>query len=794
MQNLNGQKLGNYELRERLGRGGMAEVYKAYQASMDRFVAVKVMLGHLATDDNFIERFKREAQAVGRLRHPHIIQIFDFGIQDDIYYMAMEHVTGGNLREYIIDNKKLPLSDSLKIAHDLADALIYAHNAGMIHRDLKPANVMFIDKATHNVVLTDFGIARILGAVGITGSGMSVGTPSYMSPEAGRGEDIDERADIYALGIILYEMLVGKVPYDADTPLAVILKHISAPLPTRADYGENIPEEIERIILKCLAKDRDDRYASATDLRDDLTTALNIVPNLAETESVQTPQAKTEIATKNATHLDDDAPTTMASSDEVNATITSSTDNPILKYAIGVIALLVILGGLYAVFGGANASEPLADTPIAEIIASNTVESVTESNTDTPDPTAISQTVDTPPLIFGGTLPPNTQNLNLLTNISPMLDTVDTMILAGNPQEAIDYLDAILAETPNNTEVLFARSQVYSLGYDEENLSGQDAIRLIELEPDNIYGHIALYDSWLNYPAQGQEGAVDAALRAIEQAYELDPENPHVLWRLGRISDWEIEGERMYSAEDLGASGYRFINTMGLFLYNSADDYERAIPYFETYLRGTDGSFLENEGNIWNLASALIQADRSEDALALVSEHIDLNDTTDAILIMDVAYVAYRAGDYEQARDLVNSAIAFNPDVEPAGSYLLALLTWHIDGDSDLAIEQLTALEGVEFYSNFLFIVFEHDINIDRARILTDAGQLEEALVYYNLALENYDYTAWLYEERADIHIELNDIASARADLQTAFDISEDATYRSELRDRILVLTENDSD
>ena len=293
MQNLSGRKLGNYELRERLGRGGMAEVYKAYQPSMDRFVAVKVMLGHLADDDNFIERFKREAQAVGRLRHPHIIHIFDFGIQDDIYYMAMEYVTGGNLKEHIVANQKLPLVDSLKIAHDLADALTYAHKSGMIHRDLKPANVMFIDKATSEVVLTDFGIARILGATGITGSGMSVGTPSYMSPEAGRGEDIDERADIYALGIILYEMLVGTVPYDADTPLAVIMKHIAAPLPTRNDYGDNIPEGVERIVLKCLAKDREDRYASATELRDALADALDIAPNIAKTDAVQSPRPVT---------------------------------------------------------------------------------------------------------------------------------------------------------------------------------------------------------------------------------------------------------------------------------------------------------------------------------------------------------------------------------------------------------------------------------------------------------------------------------------------------------------------
>ncbi|MBZ0308038.1 MAG: protein kinase, partial [Anaerolineae bacterium] len=190
MQDLSGQKLGQYELRERLGRGGMAEVYKAYQPGMDRFVAVKVMLGHLADDEGFITRFKREAQSVGKLRHPHIVNVFDFGVERNVYFMVMEYIEGDNLKHYIQQRHALPLLDALKIASQIADALDYAHNRGTIHRDLKPANIMFADAQHQHSVLTDFGIARLMGQSGLTASGAMVGTPAYISPEAARGESV----------------------------------------------------------------------------------------------------------------------------------------------------------------------------------------------------------------------------------------------------------------------------------------------------------------------------------------------------------------------------------------------------------------------------------------------------------------------------------------------------------------------------------------------------------------------------------------------------------------------------
>lgn len=276
MTELIGQTLGRYQMVERLGRGGMADVYKAYQPSLDRYVAIKVMHPHLADQVEFITRFKREAQAVAKLRHPNIIQVFDFDIQDDRYFMAMEYVEGSRtLKEVLADlnikHEYLTLPQILNIISKAADALDFAHHQGMIHRDVKPSNILLPDLDTP--LLSDFGIARLAGLTGLTATNMSIGTPAYMAPELGKGETASEQSDIYALGIVLYECLIGTPPYDADTPYGVILKHINDPLIPPHTLIKNLPDDVERIVLKSLAKKPKDRYASAALMRDALKAA-----------------------------------------------------------------------------------------------------------------------------------------------------------------------------------------------------------------------------------------------------------------------------------------------------------------------------------------------------------------------------------------------------------------------------------------------------------------------------------------------------------------------------------------
>ncbi len=277
-----GKTLGKYRIVEHLGRGGMAEVYKAYQPGLDRYVAIKVLHSFLATEPDFLDRFRREARIAAMLRHPNIIQVYDFDYskEDDAYYMVMEFIEGPTLKTRIQEltekGELLPLDESIRIVTSIANALDYAHQHGMVHRDVKPANIMFT--RDEQVVLADFGIAKMVGLTGLTASGAMVGTPAYMSPEQSMGQAGDERSDIYSLGVVLYQLCTGYLPFDADTPLGIALKHINAPLPSPATLNTSLPSNIEMVIKRALAKAPEDRYQSAHEFAADLKRASAVFP------------------------------------------------------------------------------------------------------------------------------------------------------------------------------------------------------------------------------------------------------------------------------------------------------------------------------------------------------------------------------------------------------------------------------------------------------------------------------------------------------------------------------------
>lgn len=278
MEGLIGKTIGRYRIVEHLGRGGMAEVYKAYQPSLDRYVAIKLMHTFLADEKEFLARFEREAKVVATLRHPNIVQVYDFDVENGVYYMVMEFIEGETLkaRMQALETKGewVSLDDAARIILATGSALKYAHDRGMVHRDVKPANVMITTDG--QVILTDFGIAKIVSASNLTASGAMVGTPSYMAPEQGMGQPGDERSDIYSLGVMLYQLLLGRLPYDADTPLAVVLKHINEPLPMPKLIKPDLPTDLERVILKSLAKDPNDRYQKVGEMLTDLRKAVGL--------------------------------------------------------------------------------------------------------------------------------------------------------------------------------------------------------------------------------------------------------------------------------------------------------------------------------------------------------------------------------------------------------------------------------------------------------------------------------------------------------------------------------------
>lgn len=297
-----GQMLGPYQIVGLIGQGGMATVYRAHHARLDRYVAVKVMHAAFLQDPNFHSRFEREAQIVARLEHPHIVPVYDFAETDGQPYLVMKHIEGRTLKGLLADGP-LPLDQVVQIMTPIADALTYAHQRGVLHRDIKPSNIVMDAQGTP--YLTDFGLARIAQAGESTMSqDMILGTPQYISPEQARGErNLDARTDVYSFGVILYELVVGRVPFNADTPYAIVHDHIYSPLPAPSSLNPNIPPAVERVLVKALAKDPAERYASANELMADFRQALTESGLRALTTAQVWTQAEAP------SHLMDDSPT-----------------------------------------------------------------------------------------------------------------------------------------------------------------------------------------------------------------------------------------------------------------------------------------------------------------------------------------------------------------------------------------------------------------------------------------------------------------------------------------------------
>ena len=260
-----GENVGPYRIIEQLGQGGMATVFKAYHASLDRYVAIKALHPAFNQDPNFEARFQREARVVAKLEHPHIVPVYDYAEHEKRPFLVMKFIEGDTLKAQL-DNGPLTSEDIAKIVNAVGSALSYAHRQGVLHRDIKPSNVLVAKDG--QIYLADFGLARIAQSGESTlSSDMIMGTPQYISPEQAMGiKELDERTDLYSFGVMLYEMIVGKVPFNADTPFSVIHDHIYSPLPLPRTVNPNVSEAIERVLLKALAKERDDRYENVAQM------------------------------------------------------------------------------------------------------------------------------------------------------------------------------------------------------------------------------------------------------------------------------------------------------------------------------------------------------------------------------------------------------------------------------------------------------------------------------------------------------------------------------------------------
>ncbi len=385
MASLIGQKLGQYEVTELLGQGGMATVYKAHQASIDRYVAIKVLPPHAALDEQFIERFQLEAKTIGSLQHPHILPLYDYGTQDDILYLVMAYVSGGSLEDILEDRETLTVRRIEKILREIASALDYANRRGVIHRDVKPANIL-IDGEGH-ALLADFGIVKMMGNdANLTGTGV-VGTPAYIAPEQGQGElNIDGRADLYSLACVVYEMLSGLQPFRAETMMKVVLQHITEPPPSLLQIAPDLPSAVDDVMKMAMAKNPDDRYATAVDFAEALSHALHSSEESLLAAKAEVPLDSSPPPSQQATRVFDSSPDLTNSENSTNQTIVvQHSTNPLLFMGLfGIIALVIVVVAIVMV-GQQNQNSAIADnlTPTTEAIIANT------SPTEVPVPEVI---------------------------------------------------------------------------------------------------------------------------------------------------------------------------------------------------------------------------------------------------------------------------------------------------------------------------------------------------------------------------------------------------------------------
>ena len=310
-----GQSIGRYHILEQLGEGGMATVYKAYDTRLETDVAVKVIRAEnltIGTMDQALIRFEREAKALARLTHPNIVKVIDYGEYEGKPYLVMEFLPSGTLKKKL--GKQMPWQEALSLLLPIAHALDFAHRQNMIHRDVKPSNILIT--ADGEPMLTDFGIAKILDlndTADLTGTGVGIGTPEYMAPEQWTGNP-SPKSDQYALGVVLYEILTGRKPYPTDTPMAILLKQVNEPLPSPREFVRDLPEKVEKMLLKTLAKDPEDRYANMGDFASAAESMLRNTEQQASVSAVR-PDGGT-IASARSTYQKPEEPTILDSAVE----------------------------------------------------------------------------------------------------------------------------------------------------------------------------------------------------------------------------------------------------------------------------------------------------------------------------------------------------------------------------------------------------------------------------------------------------------------------------------------------
>ncbi|MBQ3408883.1 MAG: Stk1 family PASTA domain-containing Ser/Thr kinase [Clostridia bacterium] len=373
--NLEGSVIGNrYEIIEKIGNGGMATVYKALDKILNRYVAIKILRDEFTTDEEFIKRFNAEAQSAARLTHPNIVSVYDVGQEYNVYYIVMELIQGKTLKQIIDEDGFLSWKWSINIAIQIASALDMAHKNNIIHRDIKPHNIMITEDGVAKV--TDFGIAKAVSNSTITAFGTTLGSVHYFSPEHARGGYTDAKSDLYSLGVVMYEMVTGKVPFDADTPVSIALKHMQENPEDPIKINKNVPYAVNQIIIKALKKDPNDRYQNASEMIKDLNMALKRPEGGFVSEENYTDGLTRRIPTID-NNIDSGYGGQDGDDEEEELTFFQAHKKVIISGIIVLAFILIFVGVLLTTLGIANSSGP-KDVQIPNIVGKSQEEAKRE--------------------------------------------------------------------------------------------------------------------------------------------------------------------------------------------------------------------------------------------------------------------------------------------------------------------------------------------------------------------------------------------------------------------------------
>lgn len=730
-----GTRLGRYEITSLVGRGGMATVYQAHDPVLDRYVAIKLLHPHLAQDDAFVGRFRHEARAVAALRHPNIVRVFDFGGEDGDYYMVMELIDGGTLAALLQDAKRqgtgLPPQDVLRLVPPLCSAIDYAAGQGMIHRDIKPSNIM-LTKAG-DPILTDYGIAKMLGVTSFTASGMVMGSAHYMAPEQAQGLDTDVKTDIYALGVVIFHALTSRVPFDADTTGSVLAQHIVAPIPSLISINPALSPAVQGVLEKALAKDPAARYQAAEDLAAGLKTAL-AGPSAAAAD--ETAMAAVSAATVTVSRAEPAAGTTKVEPVPQEAVRQQAFPQQALGASAG--------SGFAPPYEPGVAPYPYADweppprLSVAErlrkrpallfggaavvavivilvvVLGTKTGGSTTTTGT-LPLASSVSNilsVVSTAPFMTTGS-PSSTLVTSVSAQTAGLRAEAGTLMMAGKFNEAIakykealqidpddapartglgiayyhtpkspqlgaQQLEAAVARDPRNVQ---AWAYLGACRYLAANLSdGQDYTsaeeacnRALELDPNSALAHAFLGRI---YAATKR---LEEALTEVSRAISLAPDEPEVLAAMGGVKkdsdDSEAAVPYYKRALTLAPSYPDYVLSLAS-AYRETKQYDTALEYYRNALQLDEGyEYAAYRG----IGRTLWDKGDLEGAKTNLRKAIELDDT-DAMAHWALGGVYYEQGDYETALPELERAVAIRPNnagmLEWLGACYIALEQW----------------------------------------------------------------------------------------------------------------------